>query len=316
MQVSPSARAVNTLASMTARAVPSLVVVGAAASAWLTACAISLNTEMSVAGEPTVLNPHDASTNDASFDIGEATADSTAASTSQGNPLCNASRSIGGCYPDDLVSPMTANACTPDGGLADSGTMLACHVQPGAQGIPQAVCLSAGTGTDGTACSSPSDCAPGFECVVGRQATASCRPYCCSGQDRCASDDAGTGEFCDIQLAVSTQTSVPVCMPIHGCTLMNDGNDARASACNYDETCTIVSDHGATSCVAVGKAAAGESCDTDHCGANLACLGTLGQRHCYQLCLTMGSASQCPSSQMCKGGWPLFPNDTNVGLCQ
>jgi hypothetical protein len=76
-----------------------------------------------------------------------------------------------------------------------------------------------------------------------------------------------------------------------------------------------VSDDGATSCVSVGSVAAGADCDTQHCAADLVCLGTPGQRRCYQLCLTAGGAYDCPSSQTCTGGLPLFP-DTRVGICQ
>jgi hypothetical protein len=314
---------VDSTARVTARIALGFGVDSVVAMVAMTACAVSL-TACSIsfiadnASGPSgsdVVNPRDAGPNDATVDSGApeaAAADGTAASTYQGNPLCKASRLLG-CYPDDTLSPMTANTCGPIAGLNDSGAMLACHVEPGAQG-PHAVCLPAGTGRSGSACAAPTDCASGFECVGGGPMNV-CRPYCCGGQDRCASDDAGTGEFCDIQSAVPSQTSVPVCMPVRPCTLLNDADAAHADCMHRSETCSVVSDDGVTSCVSVGPVPVGGGCDTDHCAADLVCLGTPGQRRCYQLCLTMGGTSDCPSTQTCKGGLPLFP-DPRVGICQ
>jgi hypothetical protein len=75
-----------------------------------------------------------------------------------------------------------------------------------------------------------------------------------------------------------------------------------------------VRENGETSCVAVGPAKAGDLCDEDHCGRDLVCLGTPGERRCYQLCHT-AAAAECSSSQACKGGLPLFP-DSAIGICQ
>jgi hypothetical protein len=119
-------------------------------------------------------------------------------------------------------------------------------------------------------------------------------------------------QFCDIQ--PTTQASgveVPVCMPIHpasGCTLLDP------TACPATETCAVVRDDGSTSCVAIGGAKAKEQCDTQHCAANLVCLGTPGSRTCFQLCLT-ATAEGCSANQQCQGGLPLFPDPT-YGICQ
>ena len=70
---------------------------------------------------------------------------------------------------------------------------------------------------------------------------------------------------------------------------------------------------GTDSCVAVGSATAGQSCETEHCAAGLVCLGATA-RTCYALCEIIG-AGQCPAPQTCKGGPPLF-QDPGVGVCQ
>lgn len=212
------------------------------------------------------------------------------------------------CDPD---SPTTALACNlpPDAqaGLGSQG--LACRVEaaPGsntASGQVQPVCAPAGPGGDGSWCKTSSECAAQYDCVgVG-----TCQRYCCAGNIECV----GT-EFCDIQ--PTTQTTgiqIPVCMPIQpaaGCTLLAD-----PSSCPVDQTCSVVRENGATSCVAVGAAKAGEGCDTAHCGAGLVCLGTPGERRCFELCHT-SDPTECSMTQTCKGGLPLFP-DPALGYCQ
>jgi hypothetical protein len=300
---------------MSHRSAPSVVlaVVVSAAATCLAACELALNSDaFSTGGSSTVMNKPDAATADAGVDgaADDATIDGPAAPVYQGNPLCNASRAIGGCYPDDPITPINAAACNPDGGASDSGA-LACHVQAAADGTNHAVCVAAGVGTSGTKCAGPSDCAPGLECV----GSGTCRPYCCSGESRCDASDGGpSDQFCDIQPALGAAgTQVPVCMRIRSCSLSTQLNSlAGPLRCGQNETCAVVRDDGATSCVAIGHAMAGEECDTDHCTTGLVCLGTPGQRRCYELCLTHDSdASAC----VCKGGLPLFP-DPGVGICQ
>jgi hypothetical protein len=239
----------------------------------------------------------------------------------QGSPLCNASRSTGCCYPDD---PTNAQACaqaacqtTPDGGAPEAASgagayievSLGCHVTP-AEPSPDTspgstsvspVCLPGGQGVDGFPCKGPDDCAPAYECVGAT--TPTCQRYCCGGNDACVSL-----QFCDIQpTALSPATKVPVCMPMQPCTLLDN------LSCPSGETCAVVRDDGSTSCVAIGEAVRGQSCETDHCASGLVCLGTPGTRSCYTLCHT--SKTECSSPQKCQGGLPLFP-DPDVGICQ
>jgi len=293
-----------------------------AGAPWLAACQLQM-TDAGLAedGGQLVFNARDGGTAEAGSEGGvDATIDSPVAPGYQGNPLCNASSAIGGCYPDDPITPIAAVACAADGGLVDAGSGLGCHVQSAASG-PHAICLPAGSGTSGSPCTAPSDCAPGLECV----GTGVCRPYCCAGESHCSANDAGTtdagAEFCDIQTAAtSPQTKVPVCMPVRMCDLWSqvEGQDA----CGHGATCAVVREDGTTSCVAVGTAVAGDACDAEHCGAGLVCLGAAGQRRCYALCATQDAGyapspvpGSCTQGQSCKGGLPLFP-DPNVGICQ
>jgi hypothetical protein len=69
---------------------------------------------------------------------------------------------------------------------------------------------------------------------------------------------------------------------------------------------------GTTSCVAIGQAQLGASCDTDHCAAGLVCLGMVGSRVCWQLC--SATDPTCPGALKCHLGGPIVP-DPNVGIC-
>jgi len=222
-----------------------------------------------------------------------------------GSPLCNVKPAPGDCRPDDP----TAQGCQLpfDAGddpfaSASDATTLACHVSTRLDTAGQPTCLPAGTFVEGHGCFSQLDCSPGLECVGTGAGT--CRRYCCGGNSQCPDG------FCDIQpVAAFTWTKVPVCMPKRPCTLLDP------FACTLDTTCSVVTDDGQTSCVAVGGAKAGDSCDTDHCGWYLVCRGASGARRCYSLCSTGLVGPHCGPQQTCKGGLPLFP-DPEYGICQ
>jgi hypothetical protein len=256
-------------------------------------------------------------------DAGDAAVEALAAvAVYQGSPLCNASPATSCCYPDALslcaptacVAP--SDAGTSDGGASSASVVYGCHLAPApanpgasggstsAPGVQQVTpaCTPAGLGLDGALCQQPNDCAPGYECV-GSEGT--CRHYCCEGTSACRID-----QFCDIQQTTQTTPaptlSVPVCMPVRQCVLL------QPDACP-GQTCAVVREDGSVSCVAVGSATVGQSCETEHCAANLVCLGATA-RTCYALC-EMSVAGQCPTGQSCKGGPPLFL-DPGVGVCQ
>jgi hypothetical protein len=98
-------------------------------------------------------------------------------------------------------------------------------------------------------------------------------------------------------------------MPISPCHLLMQDQ----YRCATGQTCAIVNDQGATSCVDVGPAQAAQDCNAEHCMENLVCLGDLGKRKCFQLCHVGGS--DCTNGLMCMGG-VLFSSDQSVGVCQ
>jgi hypothetical protein len=163
--------------------------------------------------------------------------------------------------------------------------------------------MPAGLGLDGALCHDGNDCAPGYECVGDAGAATVCRHYCCAGNSACRVD-----QFCDIQqTAGGLAMNVPVCMPVRQCDLL------QPLACPANQTCAVVREDGSKSCVALGDAMTGQSCETEHCAAGLMCLGATA-RTCYALC-QVNLPGQCPAAQSCKGGPPLFL-DPGVGVCQ
>ncbi len=186
---------------------------------------------------------------------------------------------------------------------------LACRVVADTDGLSaHPVCeTDAGTASAGQPCKGSSDCAPGLDCVaIGN--TAQCAAYCCMGNSACQKT-----EFCDVApLATATATIVPVCVPTVHCELLAPLSNGT---CPMGETCSVVREDvngvGTTSCVEVGDAKAGESCDSKHCGAGLACMGFPGNRQCYTLCHT-ATGDHCSATQSCKGGLPFT---AAFGIC-
>jgi hypothetical protein len=219
-----------------------------------------------------------------------------------GSPLCQAS--LAGCYPDDMLNacdfPHSA-ANAPDADTdANVNFTPACHVVADAAGVHTTCLRSTVAGMYASTCAQSTECSPGYECVAG----GTCRHYCCSGNSACSEN-----QFCDVQpVAESPTTIVPVCLTLSPCMLLND------STCPPSEQCAVVRDNGATSCVGVGTAKDGDSCNKEHCARGLVCLGALGSRRCAPLCNTVNPV-QCGDGGTCVGTLPLFPNPL-VGICQ
>ncbi len=202
--------------------------------------------------------------------------------------------------------PPGQTVCDPDDELAcsgaDAGTPTAsCRMASGG-----ASCSPVGVKAAGTLCTSSEECGPGLECT-GKPGT--CHPYCCKGQcgpkefctlDRRAEADAGDGPYL---------ARAPVCLPTKACKLL-----ASKETCRIDETCAVVDDNGATSCVAIGAAKVGESCELQNCEARSVCLGTIGSRICLALCES-SDLSACEKGATCKGAAPLFQEPV-VGVCE
>jgi hypothetical protein len=250
-----------------------------------------------------------------------------------GNPLCSL-RTAGGdagstvCDPDNVLDggtlqcsvPDAGDTRLPDGGVGDddagewsdgssggSGNIApaettgpACHVAAPDAGELQ-TCTAAGAGTDGTECRASTDCANGYECVGS---PGQCRHYCCAGNAVC--DVTYLPSFCNPEPVVSGGFSVPVCIPISGCSLFGQ--------CPAGQTCAVVTDDGTTSCVPIGPQGVGQECDTADCAAGLTCIGTVGSRVCYELC-HVASTSECPAGTTCTGSAQLF-QDPQFGICR
>lgn len=269
-----------------------------------------------------------------------ATSDASAAGPSRpvkGSPLCGVTADT--CLPDDdgtMSSSVVscASATGPSGAEdedranepseADAGDagdasrpaarVDACRLA-GRGGEVAPVCFRAETGagadptgTDGASCETGEDCAAGFDCVDGEKGSV-CRRYCCLGSCEEQVSLSGGPMFCDTQTLVAPEPRLaPVCMPIKSCTLLGEGE------CGERETCAVVTETGATSCVAIGPAQDGDPCDEQHCDAGLTCLGTPGHRHCYKLCRTDRSGSDCGRAKVCTTGSAF--QDHGVGVCK
>lgn len=225
--------------------------------------------------------------------------------------LCHAALGAGVCNPDDEHAAGCIATATPDAGAdaqASAGSP-ACRVTEQKSAAAPA-CVQAGRGGDGDACQSATDCGAGYECVgsPGR-----CRHYCCEEAACSPKADGGLPlptRFCDVQTQLSApKLHVPVCLPVQPCKLLG-------TVCATGQTCGIVdTSSGTTSCVDVGPAKVGESCNSTHCGANLACLGGPGARVCVQLCNpTSRNPGECPTGTTCKTPWAMLKN-AGVGIC-
>lgn len=286
-----------------------------ASSIWfacgLAACAVGCSSSFSADATDFVpFNTDGGVTNDSSpgpaYDVAS---DAGAAPSLCGDPSV--------CNPDESAdNKMLAAQCTtpmaPDAGkYGDAGANAvgpACRLASNGKSVA-AACGVAGVGHDGDACTTGSDCSAGFECV---SSPGRCRHYCC---DPAACKLVGQGQsndttyFCDVQTQTASSAKVPACLPVQACKLL------VANSCGQNQTCSIVDViTGTTSCVQVGPAKVGESCETTHCGANLVCLGSPGKRSCQQLC-DPSQTGVCPNGLACKQPWQILIMDS-AGICQ
>jgi hypothetical protein len=230
-----------------------------------------------------------------------------------GNPLCHMAVGDSTCSPDEDEYRFLIGQCekpAADAGDAASNGIPAgaCRIVRGDGGV-SATCSQEDTttgGGDGATCKGGSDCAPGFDCVVGENGANTCRHYCCAGTCKGRLSQNSGGTFCDVQSLVDVNQKAPVCMPVKQCKLLGSGE------CAANESCAVVTESGDTGCVTVGEQQAGASCDTDHCAANLSCLGEPGSRKCYKLCKV--NSADCTGLQVCETS-TLF-KDPTFGTCQ
>lgn len=245
----------------------------------------------------TIIQP-DASADGSFFDVGYGM------DAGQPAPLARASLCTGSCSPDD------PKACYGDAGSGDGGPE-GCRVVLGVNQHTETDCSKSGQGISGASCTSGGDCAAGYECV----GTGTCRRYCCDESTCGALSNNYDTYFCDIASEhASTGAVVPVCNAVTKCSLFTD-------SCGMNQACTIVeidatADAGPTTnyvatCAGLGEAKINESCETEHCGLGLACIGPIGQRTCQELC---DSQHPCPQSLTCKTNSQALAQ-FKVGVC-
>ncbi len=247
----------------------------------------------------TIIQP-DASADGSVYDVGFGSEAGTPPTLSRAS-LCS-----GNCSPDDVKACLVV-----DGGVSDAGT-LACRVGLGVNQKTETDCSKSGQGDEGASCTSGADCQPGYECV----GTGTCRRYCCDESTCGALSNNYDTYFCDIASEhASTGAIVPVCNAVTKCSLFTD-------SCGMGQACTIVeidnttADAGPTTnyvatCAALGDAKIDDSCETQHCGLGLACIGPIGQRTCQELC---DSQHPCPQSLTCKTNSQALAQ-FKVGVC-
>lgn len=248
--------------------------------------------------------------------LGDEDASTGTKSIYRGNPLCRVEAKT--CMPDDDGTRKTVGvehcgqrtALEPEAGSVTYDLTEGCRVTKANGDVAPSCQAETGTGGDGASCETGADCAVGFDCIVGTLSgdkVKTCRHYCCVGSCKTQTTQNGGPTFCDVQRLAEFAVNVPVCIPLKRCKPLT------ANQCSASETCAIVSESGDFGCVTVGDRQVGESCDEDHCAADLTCIGQPGGRKCAQLCDPTKSTS-CGSNQKCETS-PIF-KDANVGICK
>ena len=255
-------------------------------------CSIDAASTSAESAPPTALQDNGSSSSGTAPPKPVEDAATTRAVPYNGNPLRHVGKLT--CMPDDEVPK--CDPPVPDGG---------CRILRDGDGVAPQCKPSKVSGGDGAACEIGEDCAPGFDCVTGVKGK-TCRHYCCAGT--CKDNQSnGSATFCDVQALVDVNQKAPVCMPLKRCTKL-----LGSMECSANETCAVVTEAGDTGCVAIGEKRVGESCDEDHCAANLTCFGQPGARKCFKLCKV--NASDCPSAQSCVTNAAF--KDAAFGVCQ
>ncbi len=192
-------------------------------------------------------------------------------------------------------------------GPTEPGPAFACYVRR-QTGVAASVCEAAGDGIAGDPCMSSSDCRAGLGCV-GAPSAGQCRPYCCLGNDSCA-----TGDYCserplrDDNVANVDPLTVPVCVKANDCNLAEPFPcpSGQSCTCAAQSACTIVRDDGTTSCVTPGDGVVGENCP---CAAGHVC--SAATKKCLKICRLNAATSDCGSGR-CQAA-TNFPD--GFGVC-
>jgi hypothetical protein len=275
-----------------------LVLVGSLSGGLVIACASVTASELAERGG----GDFPESADDAA--IGRGIADNpTFAPSTTGSTLCEyRGDASNACFPDDDGRTRNVPCAEASGSPLPDAGVPACRIKSGGP----ACTYGSAAGVDGVACERREDCAAGFDCIRSSQGGGVCRHYCCSGSCAAVSSQNGGPTFCDVQEIHKTLGKAPVCMPLKKCRLLTPGD------CGAGETCAVVTEKGDTGCVAIGPAIASDSCEEQHCAADLTCLGSPGNRRCYALCRI--DRSTCTAGEKCTTG-TVF-NEQTYGVCR
>lgn len=181
-------------------------------------------------------------------------------------------------------------------------------------GNGERTCVTAGTVSQGQACSDTALCEPGTICVEAAPGFASCAKFC----DTDAQCEA-PGALCFFKLGDGNGGDIP------GVALCSDNCDlATSQGCVVPGTsCQLgitMADEPFTLCAPSGTLVYQEICtDTSDCAPDFICFETtVPDFRCFQWCVIGGSA--CPTGQTCiaqeiTAGVPLTIGTTTYGIC-
>lgn len=170
-----------------------------------------------------------------------------------------------------------------------------CYFGAMSGGTPAPICVPAGAGVDGAACTNINDCAPGLTCADG-----ACRHVCCGTND--SNCPAATG-CTPLRIDGSEVMNFGACLPNMECDLFDQ------SGCEEGEGCYPVP--GGAGCLtpADPPVAVGGACEAgNECAPGAVCVGGT----CATICNREADPSTCPEMAMCQGV-TNFPE--NVGFC-
>jgi hypothetical protein len=207
--------------------------------------------------------------------------------------LCGGSQAT--CSPDPGSTDCAPGGNPGMGGAPSDGgaTKLACQLIAD-NGQVVSKCGMAGTAGKNDPCNQATDCQAGYGCGA-TDLTGVCRQYCCGDPESCPDDT-----YCTPTKMAESDQQVPLCAPLKSCKLLAD-----AAYCDPGQTCAIVRNNGATSCVTPGTNTEGEPCP---CAAGYMCSNATGT--CLKLCHLGGT--ECGSGT-CQGGTAPYPPD--IGVC-
>ncbi len=183
--------------------------------------------------------------------------------------------------------------------------------------IPFAQCEPAGTATEGQACTSPYDCAPGLDCTSDGSA-GTCRSYCCNLNQKsgCPGEQACVLEFLDDN---DDPTGVGLCDECDECNPLDS-----AGTCNGNVGCYPIPGNDGrtfsdcTLCLpSTMNLTVGERCrSVNDCGPGLGCF-RLNNRApvCVAMCDLGASSDPCDGPATCQDRLGAASIGGTVGAC-